>query len=528
LEERLSMTTMEERPLPDSSGHLRSIAGRVLLFSISGCPYCKRAKEYLRKTLRLPYCEVNLDMHPYRRHESYERSGRRTVPQIFFNAMHIGGCDDLLAIPSERIEELIATVLSVPPGSEAPLPPDEAAESSLSSLSVITAPDDTPPIECETDRYIDIIDKMRDPATGVVTKDRMYHLRKYSDCFVGRSAVDWFVQKGYAADRASAVLLGNILMERCFFHHVTHDHTFKDEKLFYRFLSDMKSNSLNSSDHSICEPEDPSKLAENIRRAILAIYDQHLSPDGLQVDYAGIATSAAFQRFVALTTQLQRVNLISMSREEKIAFFINIYNALVIHATVAQGPPKNAMQRSKFFNSVSYVIGGLQFTLNDIENGVLRANRRAPFGFFRPFSRSDPRSAIALAFHEPRIHFALVCGAKSCPPIKTYQASHIHEQLTLATQGFFEMRDNFDINESKRSISVSKILDWYSSDFGKSSLEIASWIASFLSPERRAVLQGIIDSGRITIDYRPYDWSTNSAVAAAALDAGTAAGSSNS
>ena len=62
------------------------------------------------------------------------------------------------------------------------------------------------------------------------------------------------------------------------------------------------------------------------------------------------------------------------------------------------------------------------FSLNDIENGVLRSNRK-PIGSFRkPFSKSDPRLSIALESPESRVHFALVCGAKSCPPIKTYSS----------------------------------------------------------------------------------------------------------
>ena len=60
------------------------------------------------------------------------------------------------------------------------------------------------------------------------------------------------------------------------------------------------------------------------------------------------------------------------------------------------------------------------YSLHDIESGVLRANRKAVATFFRPFSNGDPRLAIALPEPEPMIHFALVCGAKSCPPIKTY------------------------------------------------------------------------------------------------------------
>ncbi|MDP2436741.1 MAG: DUF547 domain-containing protein [archaeon] len=489
---------------------MRVIQGRVALFSIGGCPYCRKAKTFLSEQLRLPYSDINLDTFPERRSEAFKRSGKRTVPQIFFNGVHVGGCDDLMSKTPQELDALIEEVTSNPAGPDAPTPPDPQQYPLGTSLGTILMTECDDEVQCETDRFVDLIDQMQDPVGGVVTKDRNYFLRRYPNCFVGSSAVDWLVLKGHAADRAAAVQLGNVLMERFFFHHVTHEHLFKDEKLFYRFLADMKTRALNRDEASSCEPEDPSKLAENIRRAILSLYDHFLSPDGTRVDYGGIALSPAFARFRQLTAQLQRVNLQSMNRAEKIAFFINIYNALVIHATVVKGQPKTAMQRSKFFTSVSYLIGGLEFTLNDIENGVLRANRRAPFGFFKPFSRTDPRHAIALHFHEPRIHFALVCGAKSCPAIKTYQASHVHQQLTEAAQGFFESPDNFRIKAKSKTVVLSKILDWYAADFGKNSIEITSWVSSFLAPEPRQQLQELIDGGKISLEFTPYDWSINS------------------
>ena len=63
------------------------------------------------------------------------------------------------------------------------------------------------------------------------------------------------------------------------------------------------------------------------------------------VDYRGISQSKKFERYVRATAELKRVDMSSLSREEKLAFFINIYNALVIHAFVVQGPPTNMWKR---------------------------------------------------------------------------------------------------------------------------------------------------------------------------------------
>lgn len=102
------------------------------------------------------------------------------------------------------------------------------------------------------------------------------------------------------------------------------------------------------------------EIADDLRKLILEIYDEHLSPDGFvsrngrhgyrplppqAVDYKGISTSPKFEEYVRATAELKRVDIINLTREEKLALFINIYNALVIHAFVVQGPPTNTLRR---------------------------------------------------------------------------------------------------------------------------------------------------------------------------------------
>jgi hypothetical protein len=70
-------------------------------------------------------------------------------------------------------------------------------------------------------------------------------------------------------------------------------------------------------------------------------------PNLQRVNYKGIGGSDEFKKYIRLTKELQRVNVTDASRDEKVAFFINIYNALVIHANVSVGPPVNLWQRYK-------------------------------------------------------------------------------------------------------------------------------------------------------------------------------------
>ena len=139
--------------------------------------------------------------------------------------------------------------------------------------------------------------------------------------------------------------------------------------------------------------------------------------------------SKIFETYKEVARQLQRVDLDSMvaQRNELLAFFINIYNALVIHGTIERGVPGSLWSRYTFFSTTAYNIGGYIFTLNDIENGILRGNRASMATLYmRPFASSldkDARLKYTVSNPvEPRIHFALNCGAKSCPPIKTFSA----------------------------------------------------------------------------------------------------------
>ena len=69
---------------------------KIVVYSSSNCPYCDRAKELL-KNKGLSYTEVRVDLDPVEREKMITLSGRRTVPQIFIDDEHIGGCDDLFA-----------------------------------------------------------------------------------------------------------------------------------------------------------------------------------------------------------------------------------------------------------------------------------------------------------------------------------------------------------------------------------------------------------------------------------------------
>ena len=91
----------------------------------------------------------------------------------------------------------------------------------------------------------------------------------------------------------------------------------------------------------------------------------------------------------------------------------------------------------------AYNVGGLLFTLDEIEHGVLRCNRGHPKDQKPLFSDEEPRISLALGSLDPRIHFALNCGATSCPPIRFLEDANFAEFVFLQCQSKIPLKDLF-------------------------------------------------------------------------------------
>ncbi|XP_022089738.1 uncharacterized protein LOC110978774 isoform X2 [Acanthaster planci] len=468
--------------------------GQILVYSIVGCPHCMKAKSTLNE-LNLPYVDVSVDKYDISVRKSLvERTGKRTVPQVFFNSHYIGGNDDLqeLIRDKESLQRLIQDVEDNEPPADAPEVPDP-------SLKIGSAAGDEFNFTCELDECALLVKDLKE--SGLISDNRR-GLKVYKNTFVGREFVDWIV-KTKDVDRERAVEIGQALIEQRFGHDVksSHEQVFEDSDRVYRLIEDDPATALNQA----------SELGEELRKLILDLYNQHLTRDGKGVDYPGIKDSPKFQQYVKHTAELVRVDIAAATREEKLAFFINVYNALVIHANVTQGPPTNIWQRYKFFNRTCYIIGGHIYSLQDIENGVLRGNRKGIGQFSRPFSKSDPRFVIALETPEPLIHFALVCGARSCPPIKTYSAKGIYDQLKLAAEAFLESSDGCLVLPGKNEVRLSKIFQWYKVDFGGTDAKVVQWVYDHIGDgEKKMALGKMLSSGNFKTSYLTYNWSLNS------------------
>lgn len=225
------------------------------------------------------------------------------------------------------------------------------------------------------------------------------------------------------------------------------------------------------------------------------------------VNYHSMKGSDIFEEYKTTTKNLTAFEFNTLTtREAKLAFWINIYNALVVHGIIELGIKNSVNEFPSFFEKVSYKIDNYIFSLDDIEHGVLRGNVKKHFFASRPFGKNDPRLALVLDKIEPRIHFTLVCGSKSCPPIGTYQEEKINNQLDLAT-GSFINSDDILIDKEKSQITVSKIFKWYGKDFGTRE-ELIKFIAKYRKNETDKSFL-IKNSSSISIKYLPYNWNLN-------------------
>jgi len=186
-------------------------------------------------------------------------------------------------------------------------------------------------------------------------------------------------------------------------------------------------------------------------------------------------------------------------REERataLAFWLNLYNAGT-QLLLDRRPElyERALRTVRFFRAETVAVAGTPLSLNDIEHGILRGSMSmVGLGYLPRLRPGAFERRYRLEPVDPRIHFALNCGAASCPPIRHYEPDRVDEQLDLATRGYLESTVEYD--EDAGVVAVPRVFLWYRGDFGGGS-GIREFLREYGAVPERA---------KPRIRHRSWDW----------------------
>ncbi|GMI87508.1 hypothetical protein like AT3G11920 [Hibiscus trionum] len=470
------------------------LRGRITLFTKSNCEKCIAARKFFKER-GLRYVEINIDVFTKKAEELIERAGDAEVPKIFFNNCLIGGLETLKSwSESGELEDKMRDLLG-------PRCPEEAPKAPEYGIN-----DD----EDEGDELVEVVNYLR---RTLQIQDRLIKMKIVKSCFAGTDMVEAIInhldcgrRKGFATAKTMA--------QKHFIHHVFGENDFEKGNHYYRFLEHepfimgcFNFRTITNDN----EPKPASFIADRLSKLMFAIVemDGYVSDNRLHVDYLAISKTEEFRRYIKLARDLQRINLKLFTPNERLAFFLNLYNAMVIHAVISIGHPEGILDNKAFFLDFQYVIGGYPYSLSIIENGILRNNRRSPYSLTKPFYEGDRRLHLVPMRLNPLIHFGLCNGTRSSPKLRFFTAQNVQEELKTAAMEYFH-NEGIEIDWELRTVYLTRIIKWFSVDFGEKDRDILEWVLNYLDGRNAQLLKNLLEDGDIIIIiYQDYDWSGN-------------------
>jgi Protein of unknown function, DUF547 len=184
-------------------------------------------------------------------------------------------------------------------------------------------------------------------------------------------------------------------------------------------------------------------------------------------------------------------------------------------------PSKNVGARVAFYSALCFNIGGYLYSFDEWEHGILRGNAKPPHDAAEVFQRSDVRRLFVAKHLDPRIHFCLHRGTRSCPLLFRFSAKHLKRELAAAAVTFCENDANVQFDKESHELVLSHVFQSYRSDFVVNEKHLSWVIASYLTgTTKHEILERAMSSGRrsIKILYRRRDWSGDGYLRGCAFD----------
>jgi hypothetical protein len=198
-----------------------------------------------------------------------------------------------------------------------------------------------------------------------------------------------------------------------------------------------------------------------------------------------------FQKKLSNTT-LELLESQLRTDKQKLAFWVNIYNAYI--QVILSENPKLYDNRQAFFNDDRIVIANEKVSFSKIEHGILRKSQwPLGLGKIRKWFPNKFERRLRVNKRDYRIHFALNCGAKDCPPVAIYTADRLYEQFNKSSGLFLKQTTSYE--EKSKTVKITPLFSWFRGDFKgrKGSKNILKD-------------QGLIPTTKVKIDFTNYDW----------------------
>jgi len=228
-------------------------------------------------------------------------------------------------------------------------------------------------------------------------------------------------------------------------------------------------------------PQEPIAAQEFSHEAFDGVLQDHVSNGS--VKYPDLANDSRFNIYI---NQLNRGDPNSLpTREDRLAFWINAYNAFAIKGIVDGYSPQTTIGQWQYFIGRQYQVGGESLNLYDLEQAILIHD-----------------------FQEPRIHFSIVCASQSCPKLRSeaFLPDQLEAQLNDNARRFINDSTKNRLDRQQKVAYLSKIFDWFTEDFVAHSGSLTHYVSQFVrDPELARDLQ----TTTYKVEFLDYDWTLN-------------------
>lgn len=236
--------------------------------------------------------------------------------------------------------------------------------------------------------------------------------------------------------------------------------------------------------------QEPGGAADSAYGRLLAKHVRPGQVGGIRlnlVDYQAIAEDPDYRKALE---DMARANPADLpTKEDRFAFWANAYNLLAIKTVLDRYPISSIKDGGNFLFPIWKkkvgTVAGQEYSLDDVEHGILRAR-----------------------FEEPRVHFAVVCASLSCPDLRDepYEGAKLDAQLNEQARAFLANRTKGLVpGDDGKTAEVSSIFKWFGEDF-EGGGGVAKFVRDHADEDTKRQVSGLTDDG---ISYLDYDWSLN-------------------